>query len=449
MIDQILEARENRMIEIKQALLNSPMVLLIKANTPGQLKNIWTSKYLVLQFRKLMEHTCDTCESHYFESADGPYVMINLPQDDAVSIKHFLMHIEETHPLGRFIDLDLFDQPNRSISRLDINAEPRTCMLCERPAIECIRNHRHSLIEINQHIEDYTIQYMLTDIKKNLDLAIMTELELEDKFGLVTKTSSGSHPDMNYDLMVTAKHAILDDLVEIFQLGLSSETLDNLFSLARKIGINAEKHMLEATHNINCYKGLITVLGFACLSGGFALKHQMKFSDIFDNIEYLSKDLLLDFHKPLHSFGKKAHELYQITGIRGELSKGLPSIKNVLNNYDHLALEDSITLRKALKDLILMTEDTVFIKRSGSLENYQEIRYKLSALDMDNLIQIKAFTQEMISKHISFGGSADLLVTAIYLQNIKYLFEKKTPLLRRIFVYRASEIVFPCMCNTR
>lgn len=423
MIDQILDAREQRAFQVRDALNKSPLVLLIKANTPGLNKNIWLSKYLVLLFRKLLEHTCEPCESSFYESMDGPYVIIHLPEDDVMSIKHFLMHIEETHPLGRFIDLDLFNEPFKSISRVDIDAPLRTCMLCDKSAIECMRNQNHSLIDIKNHIQTKTIQYLLNDIKKQCDLAILTELELEDKFGLVTKTSSGSHSDMNYQLMLTAKNAILDDLVDVFKLGLESDDLDKLFAFAKEIGIRAEHHMLDATKGINCYKGLITVLGFACLSSGYALSHQKDFLNIFNNIKILSKDLLEDFDKSKDTFGVKAHQKYQIKGIRGELSNGLPSILQILEKYDYLSLDDPMTLRKALKDLILKTEDTVFLKRSGSLKTYENIKHELSLLNMDDITSIRSFTQKMINQHISFGGAADLLVTSIFLQNIKHLYQ--------------------------
>lgn len=422
MIDQILDARELRSFQVKKSLEKSPLVLLIKANTPGSNKNIWLSKYLVLLFRKLLEHTCEPCESSFYESMDGPYVIIHLPEDDVMSIKHFLMHIEETHPLGRFIDLDLFNEPSKSISRMDIGAPLRTCILCDKPTIECIRNLNHHPFELIQYIEKHVMSYLQREIKKQLDIAIITELELEDKFGLVTKSSSGSHADMNYALMIQAKDAILDDLVEVFTLGLNAEQLDGLFSKAREIGIRAEQHMLAATQGINCYKGLITILGFACLSSAYALKNQLNFSDIFNNIKILSKDLVNEINQQGQTFGIKAYQKYQFQGIRGELSHGLPTVKKVLESYRHLSLEDSMTLRKALKDIILLSEDTVFLKRSQSLDTYQHIKTEISQLDMNNLKAIKEFTDKMVLKNISFGGSADLLITTIYLQNIKHLY---------------------------
>lgn len=422
MIDQILNAREMRSFHVKKSLEKSPLVLLIKANIPGNNKNIWIAKYLALLFKKLLEHTCQTTDSYLYQSDDGPYVIINLPSDDIISIKHCLMHIEETHPLGRFIDLDLFDTPHRSISRSEIDAPLRTCMLCESPAIECMRNHNHHPYEIIQHIEKNVISYLQRDMKKQIDLAIISELELEDKFGLVTKSSSGSHFDMNYQLMIQAKDAILDDLVEVFTLGLNAENLEDLFPEAKAIGIKAEHHMLDVTKGINCYKGLITVLGFACLSSGYGLKNQSSFLNIFENIKILSKDLVSEINLQGQTFGIKAYQKYQFEGIRGELSRGLPTVKSILKSYESLSYEDPITLRKALKDIILLCEDTVFLKRSQSLDTYHNIKKELSTLDMDDSKTIKEFTEKMVSKNVSFGGSADLLITTIYLQNIRHLY---------------------------
>ena len=95
----------------------------------------------------------------------------------------------------------------------------------------------------------------------------------------------------------------------------------------------------------------------------------------------------------------------------------------ILETYEYLSLDDPMTLRKALKDLILKTEDTVFLKRSGSLKTYENIKHELSLLNMDDITSIRSFTQKMINQHISFGGAADLLVTSIFLQNIKHLYQ--------------------------
>ena len=61
--------------------------------------------------------------------------------------------------------------------------------------------------------------YLKRLIKKMINTAMLDELNLHPKFGLVTPYTSGSHKDMDYSLMVNAKNAILDDLVEMFMLG--------------------------------------------------------------------------------------------------------------------------------------------------------------------------------------------------------------------------------------
>ena len=103
-------------------------------------------------------------------------------------------------------------------------------------------------------------------------MAILQELNLEIKFGLVTPSSSGSHPDMNYELMFNSKEIIIPHLVRIFELGFLYPDDKDLLEKARLIGIEAETQMFDMTKQINTYKGLIYILGFVLLSLGILVK---------------------------------------------------------------------------------------------------------------------------------------------------------------------------------
>jgi triphosphoribosyl-dephospho-CoA synthetase len=69
--------------------------------------------------------------------------------------------------------------------------------------------------------------------------------------------------------------------------------------------------------------------------------------------------------------------------------------------------------------LILKSEDTVFLKRAGSMEKYNLVKEMLSKIDVTNFEQIVHFNNYAIKENLSFGGAADLLVTTLLLHKVK------------------------------
>ena len=72
---------------------------------------------------------------------------------DARDLKRFAMRVEEGHPLGRLFDLDVLDEAGGKLSRRDLGAAPRRCLVCPRPAAECARSQRHPLPELLRAVE--------------------------------------------------------------------------------------------------------------------------------------------------------------------------------------------------------------------------------------------------------------------------------------------------------
>lgn len=423
MDDPILDAREARFLHIKETLQSYQMVILVKANIPGNNKNTWYGRLLVNYFTRILCNTCGISDFSKHESEDGVYALLKFKQNGIESIKKVLIHIEDTHPIGRHIDLDIYSKDRmRSLSRRDLNIAPRKCIICQDAANDCIRLSRHPHKLLLERIENDVTFLLHLEIRRMMDLSMTKELNLEDKFGLITKTSNGSHKDMDYHLMVRAKDAILDGFIQTFKLGMQAESLDGLFNEGRKIGQAIEIKMLSTTRGINCYKGIIFIFSLLTLSLGYTIKHQKSFENLFNHMIEITKDLFNDFHTGNQTFGIKAYQEYGITGIRGEVKMGLPSVKMILSNYPDLHQANDLNLRKALRDLIIHSDDTVFLKRSGSIKRYHEIKEAFRNLDFDDPEKVKAFSDTMIKERLSFGGAADLLITSLFLSQIKYLF---------------------------
>ncbi len=79
--------------------------------------------------------------------------------EDARRLKKIALKIENTHILGRFMDIDVIDSDKMQISRKDMGVSIRRCFLCENDAKLCARSARHSLDELLLFIHNQVLQY--------------------------------------------------------------------------------------------------------------------------------------------------------------------------------------------------------------------------------------------------------------------------------------------------
>ena len=68
--------------------------------------------------------------------------------------------------------------------------------------------------------------------------------------------------------------------------------------------------------------------------------------------------------------------------------------------------------------IIKEKKDTVALKRAGTMENYSIWIDKISSIKKYNVKQIEKISNECIEGEMSFGGSADILIAAIFLHFI-------------------------------
>jgi triphosphoribosyl-dephospho-CoA synthetase len=103
---------------------------------------------------------------------------------------------------------------------------------------------------------------------------------------------------------------------------------------------------------------------------------------------------------------------------------GYPSIKQVLSELTDFSDKKLI---KTLVKLITITNDSVLLKRSKSIEKMDLVIQKFKLLNLHNQEEVKLLTNYCIQNNLSFGGSADLLITSIYLKKLlnKFSFIEK------------------------
>ena len=73
-----------------------------------------------------------------------------------LDVKKACCEIENEHPVGRLMDLDVLEPEGETVvpvERERVGEPPRKCLVCGRPARECMRSHAHPFGEIEEVID--------------------------------------------------------------------------------------------------------------------------------------------------------------------------------------------------------------------------------------------------------------------------------------------------------
>lgn len=362
----------------------------------------------------------------------------------ASELKQVFIGFEDTERLGRLADIDVIDVDFNKLSRGKI----RPCLVCKRSDLACVSRRRHDLNEIIQKT-DFLI---LNDIKLSLaekisalaQKALLYELSISPKPGLVDRLNNGSHRDMDFYSFIDSSVALRDYFDKLVLLALD-KTDENCtddkekssleqFNEIKALALSAQNDMFFATGGKNTHKGAIFHLGLAVFACAKTMSVEAEkiseyikasFSKIIEN--ELEQRLL--GYAPLSS-GEKIYKEYAVMGARAEAMSGyrlvldelLPALKKKLSKgYDYAGA-------CCLLSAILNSSDSTAIKRAG-LDGFRSFRDKIRAVlepDFNDLVELD---RQSIELNISFGGAADLLSLSLFLMflesdtNIKGLFD--------------------------
>ena len=75
-----------------------------------------------------------------------------------LEVKKAAVEIEDTHPLGRLMDLDVIG-PEGPVGRASIGLQERRCLICEKPARYCMRAGSHTQDELIAKIKQLVSSY--------------------------------------------------------------------------------------------------------------------------------------------------------------------------------------------------------------------------------------------------------------------------------------------------
>lgn len=352
----------------------------------------------------------------------------------AERVKRVCQSIEDGSRLGRLFDMDVISAAGEKLNR---TGGERCCIVCGAAGRGCASRRVHSVAELQSATKSIITEYFFCLDSKTISAlvtrALLDEVCVTPKPGLVDRANSGSHKDMDIFTFTSSAAALApywETCVEIGQktaAGLPEVTFQQL----RQAGQSAERTMFQATDGVNTHKGAIFTLGLLCGAIGRLWTPESPCRDarqILDECAKLAKcSIKEDFAvpqalNPPQTSGERLYREQGVTGIRGEAAKGLPSVSETALPV----LRDALAAGKSRNDagaaallhLIARVEDTNMIARGG-IKAAQAARTACAQLlseapfpDMEKIVNLD---QEFIRRNLSPGGCADLLAAAFFL----------------------------------
>ena len=261
--------------------------------------------------------------------------------------------------------------------------------------------------------------------------ALLYEVSISPKAGLVSRLSNGSHKDMDFYTFIDSALSLDEYFSECFVYGQENDFYSpNFFKNLRDLGKKAEKEMYKATNGINTHKGTIFSMGIliSVLSSYFKEADEIDLKVLSNKIKNMCSPLLneLENTNDFSTYGEKAFKNYHLTGARGLAISGydivlLDGINKLKEFTKSLDFETSCIL--LLFYYISMLDDTNIVNRAN-FEILKEIQILCKNLYKENskFLSKEKIRNEMsklndifIEKNISAGGSADLLILTIFI----------------------------------
>ena len=156
MNNNILQDREKRYWEIL-SLISKYRVPVIcgKINYPGDDKNTLEAQNAFRILRQLLTEKFaeDSMHTQILTGDDGSSILIATSLNP-LEAKKIAVFIENSHPLGRIFDIDVYGAEGVPIGRENLGMESRRCIICNEDARVCMRTACHSFQEVIDKVNE-------------------------------------------------------------------------------------------------------------------------------------------------------------------------------------------------------------------------------------------------------------------------------------------------------
>ncbi|MFM0336927.1 triphosphoribosyl-dephospho-CoA synthase [Paraburkholderia fungorum] len=259
--------------------------------------------------------------------------------------------------------------------------------------------------------------------------ALIEEVTLAPKPGLVDIRSRGAHHDLDWNLMCTSAYVLGPTFAEMARAGFETSPLLTLRERIGAIGRVGEVRMLDATHGVNTHRGAIWALGLL-VTAAAREPQDLSPAGIASRAGSIARlpDRLapaLTGHK-----GEQARLDYNVGGARGQAQAGFPHVVDVaLPELSRSRLRgDTETAARlnALLAVMASLDDTCVLARGGrsALARTQDGARRVlehgGAAALAGRRHLKTLDRCLVELHVSPGGAADLLAAALFVDRLQH-----------------------------
>jgi triphosphoribosyl-dephospho-CoA synthase len=256
--------------------------------------------------------------------------------------------------------------------------------------------------------------------------ALIAEAELTPKPGLVDRRGSGAHHDLSLDLMRLSATVLVPYFVAMSSTSVGRDVDSSLRRELAAIGREAEAMMCKVTHGSNTHKGAIWNLGLLITAA--ARREDQTAREIAAAAGVIAR--LHDRPQPeLITHGDMVRNRYGATGARGEASNGFPHVvefglPTLREQRAARGCEETCRL-DVLVSLMSHLDDTCVLYRGGSealsfvKSGAQTVLMAGGSGSATGRKLMRELDRELIARHISPGGSADLLAATLFLDAVE------------------------------
>lgn len=286
--------------------------------------------------------------------------------------------------------------------------------------------------------KDNVKEQMLNKIASLAVEGMLYEVSATPKPGLVDRSNSGAHKDMDYFTFLSSAAALHGAFDVFVRTGwrYRNRPLEELLEPLREAGKKAEFQMFSFTHGVNTHKGMIFTLGILCGCAGWLLeKKPLTFEHLSACAAKMCRGICekeyADLDKKEHlTKGERMYLEYGCTGVRGEVENGYPTIRNYSLPYYTKLKETGVSNNEALVQtllyLIAETCDTNILSRhdKAMLEHCQG--YARKVLNLGGIFtdtgkkELLKMDEDFIENYASPGGCADLLAVTHFVHSLEH-----------------------------
>ena len=422
-LEQMLRAREERAQHTQDLLVRwDCTVVCLTLNTPGPVKNNpLLSKAFVEGLRLARDSFGAALVRQEQIAADTGYTAWLGVTESPDEAKRRTCAIEESDPLGRIFDFDVYGPDGTALSRTALGGRVRRCLLCGGDAAACGRSRRHSASELFAREEEFIADYFARGSAERIGAAatraLLCEVCVTPKPGLVDRQGSGAHRDMDIYTFMASASALAPYFVRFARQGLEADGDDDaLFCRLRELGLQAERAMFAATGGVNTHKGAIFTFALLCAAAGRCTGDGLLESaqNISREVARIASCCSFDAHRD-RCGGRADRGVFAEahSGFATALRVGLPALRDALAAGES---EDAAGC-SALLHILATADDSRLSARAGE-EARQRAQDEAKRMVREGRVaprDVRRLGEMFCRDNLSPGGSADLLAASWFL----------------------------------